>query len=117
MAEELVFHNASGEKSGDEDYYSYFEDQVINDVVRDLGEKTGYETTIVRKMLMNRRLQDLFDPQPRRAGRQLKRSIRTSTTFLPRQARSSCSPALSSLTTRPETSSLLPAAWVKSREA
>ena len=52
MAEELVFHNASGEKSGDEDYYSYFEDQVINDVVRDLGEKTGYETTIVRKMLM-----------------------------------------------------------------
>ena len=52
MAEELVFHNASGEASGDEDYYSYFEDQVINDVVRDLGEKTGYETTIVRKMLM-----------------------------------------------------------------
>ena len=52
MVEELVFHNASGEKSGDEDYYSYFEDQVINDVVRDLGEKTGYETTIVRKMLM-----------------------------------------------------------------
>ena len=52
VAEELVFHNASGEASGDEDYYSYFEDQVINDVVRDLGEKTGYETTIVRKMLM-----------------------------------------------------------------
>ena len=52
VAEELQFHNASGEASGDEDYYSYFEDQVINDVVRDLGEKTGYETTIVRKMLM-----------------------------------------------------------------
>ena len=52
MAEELVFHNASGEASPDEDYYSYFEDQVINDVVRDLGEKTGYEQTIVRKMLM-----------------------------------------------------------------
>ena len=52
VAEELVLHNASGEASGDEDYYSYFEDQVINDVVRDLGEKTGYETTIVRKMLM-----------------------------------------------------------------
>ena len=33
MAEELVFHNASGEKSGDEDYYSYFEDQVITAVV------------------------------------------------------------------------------------
>ena len=52
VAEELVLHNASGEASGDEDYYSYFEDQVINDVVRDLSEKTGYDQTIVRKMLM-----------------------------------------------------------------
>ena len=52
VAEELVLHNASGEASGDEDYYSYLEDQVINDVVRDLSEKTGYDQTIVRKMLM-----------------------------------------------------------------
>ena len=52
VAEELVLHNASGEASGDEDYYSYFEDQVINDVVRDLSEKIGYDQTIVRKMLM-----------------------------------------------------------------
>ena len=52
VAEELVLHNASGEASGDEGYYSYFEDQVINDVVRDLSEKTGYDQTIVRKMLM-----------------------------------------------------------------
>ena len=52
VAEELVLHNASGEASGDEDYYSYFEDQVINDVVQDLSEKTGYDQTIVRKMLM-----------------------------------------------------------------
>ena len=52
VAEELVLHNASGEAPGDEDYYSYFEDQVINDVVRDLSEKTGYDQTIVRKMLM-----------------------------------------------------------------
>ena len=52
VAEELELHNASGEASGDEDYYSYFEDQVINDVVRDLSEKTGYDQTIVRKMLM-----------------------------------------------------------------
>ena len=52
VAEEMVLHNASGEASGDEDYYSYFEDQVINDVVRDLSEKTGYDQTIVRKMLM-----------------------------------------------------------------
>ena len=52
VAEELVLHNASGEASGDEDYYSSFEDQVINDVVRDLSEKTGYDQTIVRKMLM-----------------------------------------------------------------
>ena len=52
VAEELVLHNASGEAPGDEDYYPYFEDQVINDVVRDLSEKTGYDQTIVRKMLM-----------------------------------------------------------------
>ena len=52
VAEKLEFHNASAEASGDEDYYSWFEDQVINDVVRDLGKKTGYEATIVRKMLM-----------------------------------------------------------------
>ena len=39
VAEELVLHNASGEASGDEDYYSYFEDQVINDVVRDSAKR------------------------------------------------------------------------------
>ncbi len=52
MAEELEFHRASADDDEGGDYYSYFEDQVINDVVRDLCGKTGYEETIVRKMLM-----------------------------------------------------------------
>ena len=54
VAEELVFRNTSGEShtDGSEEYYSYFEDQVIRDVVRDLCEKTGYEYDIVYKMVM-----------------------------------------------------------------
>lgn len=54
VAEELVFRNTSGESNtdGSEEYYSYFEDQVIRDVVRDLCEKTGYEYDIVYKMVM-----------------------------------------------------------------
>ena len=54
VAEELVFRNTSGERNtdGSEEYYSYFEDQVIRDVVSDLCEKTGYEYDIVYKMIM-----------------------------------------------------------------
>lgn len=54
VAEELVFRNTSGEShtDGSEEYYSYFEDQVIRDVVGDLCEKTGYEYDIVYKMVM-----------------------------------------------------------------
>lgn len=79
VAEELVLHNASGEASGDEDYYSYFEDQVINDVVRDLREKTGYDQTIVRKMLMTAgyKIYSTLTPMCRR---QWRRFIRTLTT-------------------------------------
>ena len=54
VAEELVFRNTSGERNtdGSEEYYSYFEDQVIRDVVSNLCEKTGYEYDIVYKMIM-----------------------------------------------------------------
>ena len=51
--EELVFSNGMADKDeGEGDYYSYFEDQVIRDVVSDLCEKTGYEYSIVYKMVM-----------------------------------------------------------------
>lgn len=52
IAEELVFRNASAEQETGGDYYSYFEDQVIRDVVNDLCEKTGYGYDIVYKMVM-----------------------------------------------------------------
>ncbi len=52
-AEELVFVRKSADSdNGDEEYYSYFEDQVIRDVVHDLCEKTGYDYEIVYKMVM-----------------------------------------------------------------
>lgn len=49
VAEELVFVNRSGE--GDGGYFTYFEDQVINEVVYDLMEKTGYSYSVTLKML------------------------------------------------------------------
>ena len=86
-------------------------------MVRDLGEKTGYETTIVRKMLMTGgyKIYSTLNPDVQAAVEEVYQNLDNIPPI--RQARSSCSPALSSLTTRPETSSLLPAAWVKSREA
>ena len=51
VAEELVLNNTSGEDDGSGVYFTYFEDQVINEVVRDLMEKTGYEYSIALKML------------------------------------------------------------------
>ena len=50
-AEELVFVRKSAD-DGDGEYYSYFEDQVIRDVVNDLCDKTGYDYEIVYKMVM-----------------------------------------------------------------
>lgn len=50
VEEELVLVNRSGKSSGS-NYFSYFEDQVINDVVHDLMEKTGYEYSVALKML------------------------------------------------------------------
>ena len=53
VAQPLVFRNTSAEQDGGEsDYYSYFEDQVIRDVVSDLCEKTGYEYKVVYQMVM-----------------------------------------------------------------
>ena len=53
VAEELVFTNSSRDNSDtSDDYYSWFEDQVIRDVVSDLCDKTGYEYDIVYKMVM-----------------------------------------------------------------
>ena len=49
-AEELVLVNRSGKNSSGS-YFTYFEDQVINDVVHDLMEKTGYEYSVALKML------------------------------------------------------------------
>ena len=51
VAEELVFVNRSGEGSQSGSYFTYFEDQVINDVVHDLMDKTGYEYDVALKML------------------------------------------------------------------
>lgn len=48
--EELTFVNKSAE-STTSDYFSYFEDQVINEVVYDLMEKTGYEYGVTLRML------------------------------------------------------------------
>jgi penicillin-binding protein 1A len=54
VAEKLVFRNASSDKTstGTTEYYSYFVDQVIRDVVNDLCKKTGYDYDIVYKMVM-----------------------------------------------------------------
>lgn len=49
--EELVLVNKSEETSGSGDYFSYFEDQVIDEVVRDLMEKTGNNYEVTLRML------------------------------------------------------------------
>ncbi len=50
--EKLVFVNKSEEISGSSsNYFSYFEDQVINEVVRDLMDKTGYEYEVALRIL------------------------------------------------------------------
>ena len=50
-SEELVLVNRSAESGAETNYFSYFEDQVINDVVYDLMEKTGYEYSVALRML------------------------------------------------------------------
>lgn len=53
VAEELQFRNTSGSSEKDSsEYYSYFVDQVIRDVVNDLCDKTGYAYDIAYKMVL-----------------------------------------------------------------
>ena len=50
--EKLVFVNKSGEAAaGSSSFFSYFEDQVVNEVVRDLMEKTGNSYDVTLRML------------------------------------------------------------------
>lgn len=54
IAQEMVFTRGSKEDDtydSGTDYYSYFADQVIRDVLNDLVQKTGYSIEIARKML------------------------------------------------------------------
>lgn len=53
-AEELNFQYAdSTTETGDNsDYYSYFVDQVIRDVVDDLASVTGYDTEVINRMIL-----------------------------------------------------------------
>ena len=71
MAEELVFRNASDDPSDPDNdaFYSYFEDQVIRDVVHDLCDRTGYEYDIVYKMVMTGGYQiySTYDPEVQEA--------------------------------------------------
>ena len=69
-AEELVFVRKSTDDSdANEEYYSYFEDQVIRDVVNDLCAKTGYDYEIVYKMVMTGGYQiySTYDPNAQAA--------------------------------------------------
>lgn len=53
--QELVFTNSSGEEDadGDSEFYSYFVDQVVRDVVSDLMEQTGFEYKIAYQMVLS----------------------------------------------------------------
>ena len=52
--EELQFQYAdsSSETGDNSDYYSYFVDQVIRDVVNDLANATGYDTEVINRMIL-----------------------------------------------------------------
>lgn len=52
--EELQFQYAdsSSETGDNSDYYSYFVDQVIRDVVNDLANATGYDTKVINRMIL-----------------------------------------------------------------
>ena len=55
MSKELVFDYATGDTEllDDSSYYSYFVDQVIRDVVRDLSSATGYDTEVITQMILS----------------------------------------------------------------
>lgn len=56
IAKELVFTYAESgienDVNDDSNYYSYFVDQVIRDVVNDLSEATGYDTEVINQMIL-----------------------------------------------------------------
>ena len=60
--EELQFQYAdsSSETGDNSDYYSYFVDQVIRDVVNDLANATGYDTEVINRMILGGGYQILF---------------------------------------------------------
>ena len=55
VGEELVYEYAEGDNSysDDSEYYSYFVDTVIRDVVQTLSGATGYDADVVNRMIMN----------------------------------------------------------------
>jgi penicillin-binding protein 1A len=52
--ETLVFQYAESDSEtvSDSEYYSYFVDQVIRDVVNDLASATGYDTEVINRMIL-----------------------------------------------------------------
>jgi penicillin-binding protein 1A len=52
--ETLVFQYAESDSAtvSDSEYYSYFVDQVIRDVVSDLASATGYDTEVINRMIL-----------------------------------------------------------------
>lgn len=76
VSEELVFQYAESgiENDGDgSNYYSYFVDQVIRDVVNDLADATGYETEVINRMVTSGGYQiyATVDPDVQRAAEQV----------------------------------------------
>lgn len=53
--QELIFTNGSGssDADGDSEYYSYFVDQVIRDVVSDLMKQTGFDYNTAYQMVLS----------------------------------------------------------------
>lgn len=49
----FVYAEYGNDEAESGDYYSYFVDQVVRDVVTDLSEVTGYDTEVVNQMILN----------------------------------------------------------------
>lgn len=95
-AEELVFRYAdsSQENGDDSDYYSYFVDQVIRDVVSDLADATGYDTEVINRMILGMAAIRSIPPLMWMCRMLRRRSMRTSIISpKPPAPISSCNPA------------------------
>lgn len=76
VSEELVFQYAESGIDNDGDgsnYYSYFVDQVIRDVVDDLANATGYDTEVINRMVTSGGYQiyATVDPDVQRAAEEI----------------------------------------------